>query len=26
VAEFAGGKITEWREYYDSAAVPGLNG
>jgi limonene-1,2-epoxide hydrolase len=26
VAEFANGKITEWREYYDSAAVPGLNG
>jgi limonene-1,2-epoxide hydrolase len=25
VAEFRDGKITEWREYYDSAAVPGLN-
>jgi limonene-1,2-epoxide hydrolase len=25
VAEFRDGKITNWREYYDSAAVPGLN-
>ena len=25
VAEFRDGKITTWREYYDSAAVPGLN-
>jgi limonene-1,2-epoxide hydrolase len=25
VAEFRDGKITEWREYYDTAAVPGLN-
>jgi limonene-1,2-epoxide hydrolase len=25
IAEFRDGKITEWREYYDSAAVPGLN-
>jgi limonene-1,2-epoxide hydrolase len=25
VAEFRDGKISEWREYYDSAAVPGLN-
>ena len=25
VAEFADGRITEWREYYDSAAIPGLN-
>ena len=24
VAEFRDGKITEWREYYDSAGVPGL--
>lgn len=24
VAEFAGGKITEWREFYDSAVIPGL--
>ena len=24
VAEFRDGKITNWREYYDSAAVPGL--
>jgi limonene-1,2-epoxide hydrolase len=24
VAEFRDGKITEWREYYDSADVPGL--
>ena len=24
VAEFRDGKITEWREYYDSAAIPGL--
>jgi len=24
VAEFRDGKITEWREYYDTAAVPGL--
>ena len=23
VAEFRDGKITEWREYYDSAGVPG---
>ena len=25
VAEFRDGKITTWREYYDSAAVPGLS-
>jgi limonene-1,2-epoxide hydrolase len=25
VVEFRDGKITEWREYYDTAAVPGLN-
>jgi len=25
VAEFRDGKITTWRECYDSAAVPGLN-
>jgi limonene-1,2-epoxide hydrolase len=25
VAEFRDGKITVWREYYDSAAVPGLS-
>ena len=24
VAEFRDGKITVWREYYDSAAIPGL--
>lgn len=24
VAEFADGKITEWREFYDSAVIPGL--
>jgi limonene-1,2-epoxide hydrolase len=24
VAEFAEGKITEWREFYDSAVIPGL--
>src|SRR5262245_25468130 len=25
VAEFSGGKITVWREYYDTAALPGFN-
>jgi len=25
VAEFRDGKITSWREFYDSAAVPGLS-
>ena len=25
VAEFHDGKITTWREFYDSAALPGLN-
>ena len=25
VAEFRDGKITNWREFYDSAAVPGLS-
>jgi limonene-1,2-epoxide hydrolase len=24
IAEFRDSKITEWREYYDSAGVPGL--
>ena len=25
VAEFLDGKITVWREFYDTAAIPGLN-
>jgi limonene-1,2-epoxide hydrolase len=26
VAEFRDGRITEWREFYDTALIPGLNG
>jgi len=26
VAEFRDGKITEWREYYDTALLPGVGG